>query len=297
MRTKKKFLLYTHIHWVKYTWESVNDSLYMEWDIRRCYYTDPFEPPSKNATVFYTDSELSHAAKHNCAKKIALIMESQYIAPHTLRYLEENIENFDLVLTHNRDFISKFPEKSIFYPHCNCLIKRQDFQIYEKSKLVSFISSTKQMDVSGHMMRHAIYKLYMERHENWVSLLSNDKAMDCYGSLADNFVAYKLDSVKDYCFQVVVENSIIDTYFTEKIIDCFVTGTIPIYYGTAQIVDYFDPRGIIQFSTLEELFTILGGLSEAEYLERMSAVEENFKRAQKFVVAEDWIYQNTNAFD
>jgi len=269
----------------------------MEWEVRRCYYSDPHEPPTESDTVFYVDSELCHAKKHQCAQKIALIMESRYIAPQVQRYLEENIDDFDVVLTHNLSLIEKFPDKTIFYPHGNCLIERQDFQIYEKTKLVSFISSDKQMDVSGHLMRHAIYKLYTSRQANWVGLLVGDVEMQCYGSLANNFVEYKLDSVRDYCFQVVVENSIIDSYFTEKIIDCFVTGTIPIYYGTKRITDFFNAQGIIQFSTLEELFKIIGELSEDDYAKRMDAVRENFELVQQYVVAEDWIYQNTNVFN
>ena len=33
-------------------------------------------------------------------------------------------------------------------------------------------------------------------------------------------------------FSVCIENDVYDTYFTEKILDCFATGTIPIYKGT-----------------------------------------------------------------
>ncbi|MFT6046065.1 MAG: hypothetical protein ACI9WC_001770 [Arenicella sp.] len=293
----KKFKLYTHLYWVKYTWESTNDSQHMEWDIRRCYYSDPHPQPGKDDKVFYTDSELTHALNHDCAEKIAFIVESRYIAPQTYEFLENNIDVFDRILTHNQDFIDQFPEKTTFYPHCNCLIKRADFELYNKTKLVSFISSEKQMNVSGHIMRHAIYSLYSKSNENWTRALLNDVRMDLYGSLASNYVEYKLDSVKDYRFQVVVENSVIDTYFTEKIIDCFVTGTIPIYYGTKKINDFFNSDGIIHFSTLEELFRILGELTEEQYLSRMAGVKDNYQRAQSFILAEDWLFENTDVFD
>lgn len=146
-------------------------------------------------------------------------------------------------------------------------------------------------------MRHAIYNLYSKSRENWSRALLNDVRMDLYGSLASNYVEYKLDSVKDYMLQVVVENSVIDTYFTEKIIDCFVTGTIPIYYGTKKIDDFFNSDGIIHFSTLEELFKILGELTQEQYLSRMAGVKDNYQRAQNFVLAEDWLFENTDVFD
>ena len=42
-----------------------------------------------------------------------------------------------------------------------------------------------------------------------------------------------------------MENSIADVYYTEKILDCFLSGTIPIYWGTERINDRFDKSGII----------------------------------------------------
>jgi isopentenyl phosphate kinase len=41
------------------------------------------------------------------------------------------------------------------------------------------------------------------------------------------------------------ENSIYPKYYTEKITDCFATGTIPIYYGDRSIGEDFDMNGII----------------------------------------------------
>ena len=32
---------------------------------------------------------------------------------------------------------------------------------------------------------------------------------------------------------------------TEKLTDCFACGTIPVYYGTAGVAQYFNPEGII----------------------------------------------------
>ena len=42
-------------------------------------------------------------------------------------------------------------------------------------------------------------------------------------------IEFKIDGLKDYRFSVVIENCKRDYWFTEKLIDCFVTGTIPIY--------------------------------------------------------------------
>ncbi|MGV6826800.1 MAG: glycosyltransferase family 10 domain-containing protein [bacterium] len=292
----KKFTLYTHINWVEYAWESVNPSKYIEWDIRRCYYGDPHPHPDKHTRIFYTDSELSHALTHVDVEKYAFMLESRHITPHYYDYIEENIDSFDGVLTYDKRLLNNFPQKCIYYAHCNCLIARCDFDLYEKSKLVSFISSQKNMNVSGHLMRHAFYGIYISRGSNWSRSLLGSTEVDLFGYIADNYVESKLDSVRNYMFQVVVENSLLDNYFTEKIIDCFVTGTIPIYYGAGNIGEFFDANGILEFKTLEELFTILGSLTPDLYYDRQAAVVANYKKAQQYIVPEDWIYENTSVF-
>ena len=44
---------------------------------------------------------------------------------------------------------------------------------------------------------------------------------------ADN----KLAGLKDYMFTIVIENVVDDCWFTEKLMDSLLTGTIPIYWG------------------------------------------------------------------
>ena len=91
-------------------------------------------------------------------------------------------------------------------------------------------------------------------------------------------------------FSVVIENGMIDTLFTEKLIDCFLTGTVPIYWGTPKIADHFNMNGVITFSTMDELGAILAKLTEADYSRMTTAILDNFERAHDYRVAEDWIF-------
>ena len=70
-------------------------------------------------------------------------------------------------------------------------------------------------------------------------------------SFGRGFVAveHKAEALAQYAFSIAIENSQQDTYFTEKLIDCFSTGTVPIYWGTRKISEYFDMRGVIQFDS------------------------------------------------
>jgi len=76
--------------------------------------------------------------------------------------------------------------------------------------------------------------------------------------------------------------------FTEKLTDCFMAGTIPIYYGMENIGDIFDIDGII---ILNDNFNI-EDLSKDLYESKIKAVRNNFKLANELLVAEDYIYIN-----
>jgi hypothetical protein len=98
--------------------------------------------------------------------------------------------------------------------------------------------------------------------------------------------------LESHAFNIAIENYVDDFYFTEKLLNCFATGTIPIYRGARQIGDFFNPAGIIQFSTLKELRSILKNVDLFEYERRREAIQDNFTRVQSFLTIEDFIYKN-----
>jgi hypothetical protein len=93
-------------------------------------------------------------------------------------------------------------------------------------------------------------------------------------------------------FSVVAENGRQDDYFTEKLIDSFVTGCVPIYFGPDGIGKFFNMDGILPFKSIEELEAILPTLSADLYLTMRHAVEDNFNRARNYMIAEDWICEH-----
>jgi hypothetical protein len=89
-------------------------------------------------------------------------------------------------------------------------------------------------------------------------------------------------------FSFAAENDTYDTYFTEKILDCFATGTIPIYMGTQKIVEYFNADGILFFDGNFDLNTLTPEL----YYSKMDAIKDNFERVQQYSVLDDWLFEN-----
>jgi len=143
--------------------------------------------------------------------------------------------------------------------------------------MISIISSDKTQTI-GHRLRH-----------NIIDKLNNK--IDVYGRTY-NPIDYKLDGLKDYRFNIVVENTKRDYWFTEKLIDCFVTGTVPIYWGCPSIGNFFNTNGMIIFETLGELEEILNNLTEKDYLNCLDFINENYNLSKKYLLPDDLIYRN-----
>jgi hypothetical protein len=88
-------------------------------------------------------------------------------------------------------------------------------------------------------------------------------------------------------FSVVVENSIYPKYYTEKITDCFATGTVPIYSGDISIGEDFDLRGIIFIDELENF----DDLNEQLYFSILPYVKNNFEKVKSLLTADDCLYE------
>jgi hypothetical protein len=110
--------------------------------------------------------------------------------------------------------------------------------------------------------------------------------VDLYGR-GFNEIDKKEKGLCDYMFSIVIENDSYPTYWSEKILDCFATGTIPIYYGSPDISNYFNMDGII---ILDENFNI-NTLNESEYLKRLDAIKDNLNRCLEYDIIEDIIFE------
>jgi glycosyltransferase involved in cell wall biosynthesis len=232
--------------------------------------------------------------KINRGKVVADIHEAPHLLQQNQVYLavKENPEKFDRILTYDTDLL-KLPN-AVFRNggyevvlnknvHSHEYPKLQDDslqQIYDKTKLISFITSNKTI-TEGHRFRIECYN----------RLMNQPNSVDIFGKGIRDIIG-KIEGLKDYKFSIAIENGIHDNYFTEKILDCFLTGTIPIYRGPKNIGDFFDINGIITFETVDELINIVNTLTDNEYQNRIKSIENNFGLAKKFSYNNNQIFNN-----
>lgn len=223
--------------------------------------------------VVYTDTNLIEYRPNNPNNIAWLIEPREYHGPF-YQWIEQNHTNFKKVWSHDEKIIN-LPNGE-FVPWGSCWIGTHDHKIFPKINLCNIVASGKNQ-LKGHRLRHYI--------------IENFKGFDKFGH-GYNPVEHKIEALRDYMFSIVIENTKSPWYFTEKIIDCFKTGTIPIYWGCENISKFFNSDGILTFNTFEELESILNNLTLDLYNSKISSIEENFKLADKYLTVEDWIVNN-----
>ena len=227
--------------------------------------------------TIFTDKMLQYVDHVKSPVKAAWLMEPKAYDPGAYDMVQKLENSFNIILTHDIELLNRNPEKYVYAPADTTIIESPSIKIHDKNKLTSFIYSDKQF-LEGHKMRYKIAEY----------IKGKDYDISSYGH-GCNPIEKKADALKDYCFSISVENSSADNYFSDKILDCFVTGTVPIYWGCPNVFDYFNKDGILYFNTIEELEEILNSLSIEKYKNMKSVIEENFNSALFYMRLDDII--------
>ena len=257
--------------------------------------------------------------KSEGVKRFAWMCESNAIIPEIRQmfdnkyHYEKMIDVYDGIFTPERELVNRHEKIHFCYTGSNLpWTKKSNYKIHEKTKLVSFIASSKLM-CEGHQFRHDLHDRFKKRDESVTEVeykgstwkKSEETSIDVYGSILGKPFGHnpgchlpfntpdwhdKGQGLNDYMFSVVLENAQCDDYFTEKITDCFATGTIPIYWGTKNIGKYFNPDGIIQIpKDIEKANDVVNSLTPSMYYDRMNAIKDNFERVKKLQMADEML--------
>ncbi|HMP28266.1 MAG TPA: glycosyltransferase family 10 [Saprospiraceae bacterium] len=136
----------------------------------------------------------------------------------------------------------------------------------EKTQTLSVITSTKVMN-KGHEDRLKFcYKLKEELGDQ----------IDLYGRGINDFED-KWDVVTPYRYSIAIENSVYDTYITEKIFDCTLAMTYPIYYGASNVSDYLKATTRINILDYENALRIISKLihNPHHYSENINQIKQD----------------------
>lgn len=138
-------------------------------------------------------------------------------------------------------------------------------QIPEKQAAVSCIASTLSK-LAGH-----------RRRLQFVTTLQKEiPGIDFFGR-GFRFIPDKTDALLPYRYSVAIENGAAPFYFTEKITDCFLTYTVPLYYGCTNIGRFFPEKSFVHIdieNPQKSIRTIRELIEKDDWQERACALQE-----------------------
>lgn len=113
---------------------------------------------------------------------------------------------------------------------------KKEFGTIKKEKNLSWITS-KKVFYEGHRKRLA----FLDCVE------SSGLDIDLFGK-GIKFIDDKYNGLAPYKYSIAVENSKSDYYWSEKIMDCFLSETLPFYYGDENLEHYFPKESFIRIN-------------------------------------------------
>lgn len=242
------------------------ESKYIEWD-----------KSGKSSISIHVDDGLFLKGSPSVEKenRYGWLLEAESVTPQFYINAPRVLDHYKCIFTSNESLLRL--DSKFVGPVPLGMIWIHDKKIHIKNKLVSMIASNK-ADVAGH-----VYRL------QWVDRLKGKIPLFGRGF---NPINKKEEALNDFMFSVAIENCgygmNLKNYFTEKLLDCFATGTIPIYFGCSNIEKFFNPEGVIK---LDHSFDP-NKLTPDLYYSKMEAIKENFERCQDYEVMEDFIFKN-----
>jgi len=234
-----------------------------------------------------------------------VILEPPVVDPRLYQALPELTSTFDCVYIHNIEGdgyslkgVDQSKLRKLYWPqpYKDVLInfwertdrQRRIVMVNGNHKPTSYDNElySKRIEVLSALSRFGTVDLYGRGWKKWWSRSSmwrpywqhRRTLMSIYKGACES----KSQVMSQYLFALCFENMEMKGYITEKIFDCFYSGTIPMYLGAKDIADlipedaYIDCR---KFTSWEEMHDKVMGLSDAKILSMRDAGRAFIKSA------------------
>ena len=200
-----------------------------------------------------------------------------------------NAPRYDAVMTtYNEEIVEKVPNAFFHHVRHDPYMDPSYKPDYgDKKFYVSYLVSNWRDTKAGFWIRRPATELLLSHrvpHKIWSSRRTPYPGLE---PLPQTYPPHVLDDynktiIFDAMFSIATENHIQKNHWQEKILGCFWTRTVPIYFGCPNMSDFgFREDGILRFNSVEELSSILDSITPELYFDMREAVEHNFQHTMK----------------
>jgi hypothetical protein len=238
----------------------------------------------------YDVNYVANLKKENPLKKLILIhFEEPLRSSQPAHNVIEDSHLFDFIFTSDNKIV-KSVSHAYWAPLAECWTngsmpsvgRDRTSEAKEKNFSVSFLNTSKSHKGGNYQIRHDIWdnvknikiptNLFESNEHpsgsNYPKLPQGDKFQT-----SDKILLYKS------MFNICPENFIGDeNNFSQRLIDCFINRTIPIYRGYENIEEHFNINGMILINDGEDAINKINQLTPEYYNERLGAIEDNYNR-------------------
>lgn len=213
--------------------------------------------------------------------KILWVKEVEEIS-HFAEQALLNADHFDAIITYHQDILDKC--KHSFFMAFGTAWVWDYAEANEKVFQVSHLTGNKEYTY-GHKLRKELYTrqfeikiptdFYVSSHSKMPNLYSNKTLGETKTPMFDSM------------FHLCIENTRQRNCFTEKLVDCLITKTVPIYYGCENISDYFDTESFYIVNTAEEAIRLCNSLTPEDYYLKQNKIQKNLLLAKPYATLLD----------
>jgi hypothetical protein len=212
-------------------------------------------------------------------KRILCLIEP-WMGERAINYLKNNKNDFDLILCWQSEVLNNFDNSKLF-PFGTSWIKNFDLNKTKEFCVTTLIGSKNSMP--NHKIRHDIPNITEKITSLPIHIFNSKNKSFSNNPMFRQMINPSLKNELFYSqFHIAIENVTLDNWFTEKLIDCFQTKTVPIYIGCNNISDFFDVNGIIHAKNLDDLIDKINKITPRTYDEMKTAIEKNYLLSNKY---------------
>lgn len=203
-----------------------------------------------------------------------------WVEPEELQPLRNKIieyaKHFDYILTYDEVLLNSV-DNTVLLEYGTSWIDWSNYEFRKEFNISTVCGNKRQLP--GHRLRHVLWGRQNEIHTPKKFFFSKG----AYNLKKPNTLELvgRKEEMFNSMFHICIENVGKNYFFTEKLIDSFVTKTIPIYLGCPNIGNYFNTKGMFVVDNINNIINICNNITENDYTNRLLYIEENYEKAIK----------------
>lgn len=210
--------------------------------------------------------------------KVSLIMENVF----------PNFNQCDYAISHVRDSIGG---KNLYFPYAIESLRQHvdlpEISSADASRPFAIFIASQDDTGSGAILRKEFTQKLSECYKHVDcpgKILHNIDIPELGGRFEDDWNEQKRNVISRYKFIISFENSNTDGYITEKLVDGFISNTVPIYWGSLGNLDPFPKNAVICANDYPDFESLLARIREVDENEELylSMLKANPLRQPEF---------------